>query len=76
MRKTEEKLPYDPRDPVQFFDMMDQGVLLEMVQYYPVQFKALCILLTLDIQLYSEELQYKPTKKKKKKKSYDNQGKI
>jgi hypothetical protein len=72
MRKTEEKLPYDPRDPVQFFDMMDQGVLLEMVQYYPVQFKALCILLTLDTQLYSEELQYKPTKKKKKKKSYDN----
>jgi hypothetical protein len=76
MRKTKEKLPYDPSDPVQFFDMIEEGVLLEMVQYYPVQFKALCILLTLDVQLYSEELQYKPTKKKKKKKSYDNQGKI
>ena len=75
MRKTKQKLPYDPTNPVEFFDMMDESVLLEMVQYYPVQFKALCMLLTLDVQLYTEELQNKTTKKKRKK-SYDNQGEI
>jgi len=70
MRKTKQKLPYDPTNPAEFFDTMDEAVLLEMVQYYPVQFKALCILLTLDVQLYTEELESKP--KRRRKKSYDN----
>ena len=76
MRKTKAELTYDPRDPAQFFDMIDEGVLLEMIQYYPVQFKAMCILLTLDVQLYIEESQNKQIKKKRKRKSYDNQGEI
>jgi len=76
MRKTKQKLPYDPTNPVEFFDMMDEEVLIEMMQYYPVQFKALCILLSLDVQLYTEELQKKTKKKRKSEKSYDNQGEI
>jgi hypothetical protein len=75
MKKIKKDLPYDPTDPGQFFDMIDEGVLLEMIQYYPVQFKAMCILLTLDVQLYTEELETKP-KRKRRKKSYDNQGEI
>ena len=76
MRKTKQKPPYDPRDPAQFFDMIEEEVLLEMIQYYPVQFKGMCMLLTLDAQLYKEELEKKPITKRKKKISYDNQGEI
>tara|TARA_R110000823_G_scaffold221295_1_gene349830 strand:- start:489 stop:713 length:225 start_codon:yes stop_codon:yes gene_type:complete len=63
-------------DASEFFDSMDQGVLLQMIQYYPVQVKALCMLLSLDIQLVLEEQQKENKTKKQIEKSYDNQGKI
>lgn len=69
MRKTKKKLQ-DLSDPSEFFDSMDQGVLLEMMQYYPAQVKAMCMLVSLDIQLVIEERENKT--KKKIKKSYDN----
>ena len=69
MRKTTKKLR-DLSDPSEFFDSMDQGVLLEMMQYYPAQVKAICMLVSLDIQLVIEEQENKT--KKKIKKSYDN----
>ena len=69
MRKTKKKLR-DLSDPSEFFDSMDQGVLLEMMQYYPAQVKAMCMLVSLDIQLMLEERENKT--KKKIKKSYDN----
>lgn len=69
MRKTKKKLR-DLSDPSEFFDSMDQGVLLEMMQYYPEQVKAICMLVSLDIQLVIEEQENKT--KKKIKKSYDN----
>lgn len=69
MRKTKKKLR-DLSDPSEFFDSMDQGVLLEMMQYYPAQVKAICMLVSLDIQLVIEEQENKT--KKKIKKSYDN----
>jgi len=65
----------DP-DASEFFDSMDQGVLLQMIQYYPAQVKALCMLLSLDVQLVLEEQQKENKTKKQIKKSYDNQGKI
>jgi len=55
---------------------MDQGVLLQMIQYYPTQVKALCMLLSLDIQLVLEEEEKENKTKKKIERSYDNQGKI
>jgi hypothetical protein len=55
---------------------MDQGVLLQMIQYYPVQVKALCMLLSLDIQLVLEEQEKENKTKNKIETSYDNQGKI
>ena len=67
MRKTKKKLR-DLSDPSEFFDSMDQGVLLEMMQYYPAQVKAICMLVSLDIQLVIEEQENKT--KKKIKKSY------
>ena len=69
MRKTKKKLQ-DLSDPSEFFDSMDQGVLLEMMQYYPAQVKAMCMLISLDIQLVIEERENKT--KNKIKKSYDN----
>ena len=63
-------------DVSEFFDSMDQGVLLQMIQYYPVQVKALCMLLSLDVQLVLEEQEKKNKTKKKIKRSYDNQGEI
>lgn len=63
-------------DVSEFFDSMDQEVLLQMIQYYPVQFKALCMLLSLDTQLVFEEEKEKNKTKKQIEKSYDNQGKI
>ena len=69
MRKTKKKLQ-DLSDPSEFFDSMDQGVLLAMMQYYPAQVKAICMLVSLDIQLVIEEQENKT--KKKIKKSYDN----
>tara|TARA_B110000503_G_C6892399_1_gene307300 strand:- start:281 stop:490 length:210 start_codon:yes stop_codon:yes gene_type:complete len=69
MRKTKKKLQ-DLSDPSEFFDSMDQGVLLGMMQYYPAQVKAICMLVSLDIQLVIEEQENKT--KKKIKKSYDN----
>ena len=69
MRKTKKKLR-DLSDPSEFFDSMDQGVLLEMMQYYPAQVKAICMLVSLDIQLVIEEQENKT--KKKIKKRYDN----
>ena len=69
MRKTKKKLR-DLSDPSEFFDSMDQGVLLEMMQYYPAQVKAIFMLVSLDIQLVIEEQENKT--KKKIKKSYDN----
>ena len=74
MRKT--KKQQNRSDPSEFFDSMDQGVLLQMIQYYPVQVKALCMLLSLDIQLVLEEQEKENKTKKKIETSYDNQGKI
>jgi len=75
MKKTKKKL-HDLSDPCVFFDSMDQGVLLEIVQYYPMQFKAMCMLISLNVQLVLEEQQKENKIKKKIKKSYDNQGKV
>ena len=75
MRKTKKK-QQDFSDPSEFFDSMDQGVLLEMMQYYPAQVKAMCMLISLDIQLVIEEREKENKTKKKIKRSYDNQGKI
>jgi hypothetical protein len=74
MRKTKKK--QNRSDPSEFFDSMDQGVLLQMIQYYPTQVKALCMLLSLDIQLVLEEEEKENKTKKKIERSYDNQGKI
>jgi hypothetical protein len=74
MRKT--KKQQNRSDPSEFFDSMDQGVLLQMIQYYPVQVKALCMLLSLDIQLVLEEQEKENKTKNKIETSYDNQGKI
>ena len=75
MKKTKKKLQ-DLSDPSEFFNSIDQGVLLEMMQYYPVQFKAMCMLVSLDTQLVLEEQQKENKIKKKIKRSYDNQGKV
>jgi hypothetical protein len=75
MKKTKKELQ-DLSDPSEFFDSMDQGVLLQMMQYYPIQFKAMCMLVSLDIQLVLEEQEKETKTKKKIKKSNDNQGKI
>lgn len=74
MKKT--KKQQNRSDPSEFFDSMDQGVLLQMIQYYPVQVKALCMLLSLDIQLVLEEQEKENKTKNKIETSYDNQGKI
>lgn len=74
MRKT--KKQQNRSDPSEFFDSMDQGVLLQMIQYYPAQVKALCMLLSLDIQLVLEEQEKENKTKNKIETSYDNQGKI
>lgn len=75
MKKTKKKLQ-NLSDPAEFFNSMDQEVLLEMMQYYPAQFKALCMLISLDIQLVAEEIEKETKIKKKIKKSYDNQRKV
>ena len=74
MKKTREL--QHRSDPSEFFDSMDQGVLLQMIQYYPTQVKALCMLLSLDIQLVLEEQEKENKTKNKIETSYDNQGKI
>lgn len=74
MKKTKKEAS-DLSDPTEFFDSLDQEVLLELVQYYPLHLKALCMLVSLDTQLAIEK-QEKKIKRKKAKESYDNQGKI
>ena len=71
MKSTKRKLQ-DLSDPSEFFNSIDQGVLLEMMQYYPTQVKAICMLVSLDIQLVIEEQEKENKTKKRIKKSYDD----
>ena len=70
MRKTKKKLQ-KLSDPSEFFDSVDQKVLLEIIQYYPLQVKAICMLLSLDAQLILEEQEKENKPEKKIKRRYD-----
>ncbi len=37
-----------------YFTVMDEEILIEMATYFPEQFKRMCILISLDIQLEKE----------------------
>lgn len=67
MKRSKQKVSYDPTDPVQFFDMIDEEVLVEMIQYYPAEFYSMCMLVSLDVQMYTEELLNRQNKVRKKK---------
>lgn len=48
------KLTGDRVDSMEYFSVMDDEILIEMATYFPEQFKRMCMLISLDIQLEKE----------------------
>ena len=52
--KTKEKSKLFGLSILEYFDFLDDEILVEMAQYYPVELKRMCNLITLDTQLEIE----------------------